>query len=115
MDFPIFNRKRQLLLGHDDQLPLCRRKCLKDWSDSAAHLGRQITAALLPPHPSISPSLLAVEPRYQARADVKGGRRRRLIARQRLPPLRLWEPRAQPSSTQWPHTSTTRTDRGKQS
>ncbi|KAK5608133.1 hypothetical protein CRENBAI_003844 [Crenichthys baileyi] len=45
MDHPIFNRKRQLLLGHDDQLPFCRRKCLKDWSDSAAHLGRQMKSS----------------------------------------------------------------------
>lgn len=83
---------------------------------------RPLSFHLIPPSPTPPPthqpnqlSLLAVDPRYQARADVRGGRRRRLIARQRLPPQRLWEPRAQPSSTQWPGTSTARADGGKQS
>lgn len=40
---------------------------------------------------------------------VLGGRRRRLIA---LPPNRLWEPRAHPTSTRWPRTSTTKHTEG---
>ena len=77
--------------------------------------------ALLPPHPSISspppsPQLLAVDPVIRPGLTsggplVLGGRRRRLIARQRLPPHRLWEPRTLPTSTQWPRTSTTKAHR----
>lgn len=63
-------------------------------------------------------SLAGCGPRYQARADVRGpagagagggGRRRRLIVPGELPQHRLWEPPAQPTSTRWPRTSTTKT------
>lgn len=81
---------------------------------------------LLAAHPSISsfsppslpPSLLlAVDPVIRSGLTsggplVLGGRRRRLIARQRQPPHSLWEPRTQPTSTQWPRTSTTKTHGG---
>lgn len=75
---------------------------------------------LIPPSPPQPPPLLPLAcrgPRYQARADVRGarrgrgpgGRRRRLIAQQRLPPHRLWEPWTQPSPTRWPPPSTRKT------
>lgn len=79
--------------------------------------GRSPSTSSLHLHPPLRPSsprLLAVDPRYQTRADVRGGRRQRLIARQRQPPQRLWEPGVQPNSTQWPCTSTTRTEGDKQ-
>lgn len=85
---------------------------------------RPLSLHLIPPHlqshpPPPTPTpycCFAADPVIRARADVRGahscwggGRRRRLIARQRLPPRWLWEPRTQPTSTQWPRTSTTET------
>lgn len=69
---------------------------------------------LIPPSPARStpapPQLLAdliIRPGLTSGGPlVLGGRRRRLIARQWLPPHRLWEPRVPPTSTHWPRTST---------
>lgn len=67
-----------------------------------------------PPHNSV---LLAVDSVIRSGLTsggplVLGGRRRRLIARQRQPPHSLWEPQTQPTSTQWPRTSATKTHGG---
>uniref|UniRef100_A0AAV2KBK4 Uncharacterized protein n=1 Tax=Knipowitschia caucasica TaxID=637954 RepID=A0AAV2KBK4_KNICA len=86
---------------------------------SEALIHRTVSITPLPPHPSIahpsSPCSIHRPPRCtHLSADVRGplelgGRRRRLIARLRLPPLGLWEPGTQPISTHWPRTSSTRT------
>ncbi|KAE8286871.1 hypothetical protein D5F01_LYC14826 [Larimichthys crocea] len=80
-------------------------------SPSTSSLHLQLPFLLLPPTPFL---LLAVDPVIRTGLTsggplVLGGRRRRQIAQQRLPPQRLWEPRTQPTSTQWPCTSTTKT------
>ncbi|XP_032442119.1 uncharacterized protein LOC116734698 [Xiphophorus hellerii] len=45
MDIPMFSRKRHLIFGCNDQLPLRRRKCLMGWSDSAEHSDRLMTSS----------------------------------------------------------------------
>lgn len=73
--------------------------------------------ASAPPPPPYNSVLLAVDLVIRSGLTsggplVLGGRRRRLIARQRQPPHSLWEPRTQPTSTQWPRTSATKTHGG---
>lgn len=80
-------------------------------SPSTSSLHLQLPFLLLPPTPFL---LLAADPVIRTGLTsggplVLGGRRQRQIVQQRLPPHRLWEPRTQPTSTQWPRTSTTKT------
>lgn len=104
---------------------LLRLICLRGLS-TAGSVSVTPFPPLLAAHPSISSFstpppynsvLLAVDSVIRSGLTsggplVLGGQRRRLIARQRQPPHSLWEPRTQPTSTQWPRTSATKTHGG---